>query len=362
MQELSEYLKDIQIYLNSFSEYGIVKIAIALMVFFIFLFLRKLFSLVVIKSIKKFTSKTKSDLDDKLIKIFSEPMKFLFIIFGLSAFFSILEVKTTFSQNLLKSLFTFVLFWIFYGSIELIKEPVFKFGKKFGSDLSKEIANFSLKIIKIFVISVAIVSILQIWGINVSAFIASLGLGGLAFALAAKDTAANLFGSLAILADKAIKTGEWIKVNGVEGIVEDIGMRTTKIRTFEKSLITMPNQIIANSPIENFSRRGIRRIKTRIGLDYNTTNEQLKKIIHDIKSMLKSHPDISQDSTILVNFDRFEDSSLSLFLYYFANTANWKRYLEIKEDTYLKIIKIVQKHGSSFAFPTQTIYLHNESK
>ena len=357
-----KYVSNMQTFIDGFSEYGVVKIAIALMAFFLFLFLRKLFSLIVIKSIKKITSKTKTDLDDKLVKIFSEPMKFLFIIFGLSVFLSILEIKTSFSQNLLKSLFTFVIFWIFYGSIEIIKEPIFKFGKKFGSDLTKEITNFLLKIIKIFVASVGIVSILQIWGINVSAFIASLGLGGLAFALAAKDTAANLFGSLAILADKAIKTGEWIKVNGVEGVVEDIGMRTTKIRTFEKSLITIPNQIIANNPIENFSRRGIRRIKTRIGLDYNTTNEQLSKIIQDIKSMLKSHPEISQDSTTIVNFDRFDDSSLSIFLYYFANTANWKRYLDIKEDTYLKIIEIVEKNGSSFAFPTRSIYLHNEDK
>ena len=106
-----------------------------------------------------------------------------------------------------------------------------------------------IRLFKFIVISVGIMSILQVWGINISAFVASLGLGGLAFALAAKDAAANIFGSIAILADKAISVGEWIKVDGVEGIVMDIGMRTTKIKTFENSIITMPNQIIANTKI-----------------------------------------------------------------------------------------------------------------
>ncbi len=137
---------------------------------------------------------------------------------------------------------------------------------KFNSDLAKEMGDFILKITKVIVGGVGFGAMLQVWGINVTALIASLGLGGLAFALAAKDTASNLFGSFALLADKSIRIGEWIKVGGVEGTVEDIGMRTTKIRSFQKSLITIPNQIVSNSPIENFSRRGIRRIKMRIGI------------------------------------------------------------------------------------------------
>jgi len=107
-----------------------------------------------------------------------------------------------------------------------------------------------------------------------------LGIGGLALALAAKDTAANLFGSIALLLDKSIRIGEWIKIDGVEGIVKDIGMRTTKIRTFKKSLVTLPNQLIANSHIENFSRREVRRIKMKIGLTYSTTSAQIESIVN----------------------------------------------------------------------------------
>ena len=179
----------------------------------------------------------------------------------------------------------------------------------------------------------------------------------LAFALAAKDTASNLFGSFALLADKSIRIGEWIKVGGVEGVVEDVGMRTTKIRSFQKSLITVPNSIVANSPIENFSRRGIRRIKMHIGLTYATNSEQIIQIIQDIKSMLQTHKGISQKDSLMVNFDTFGDSSLNIFIYTFTQTANWAKYLEISEEIHLKIMEIVEKNGSGFAFPSQSIYV-----
>jgi len=203
---------------------------------------------------------------------------------------------------------------------------------------------------------------LQVWGINVTALLASLGLGGLAFALAAKDTASNLFGSFAILADKSIRIGEWIKVGDVEGVVEDIGMRTTKIRTFEKSLVTVPNQIVANHPIENYSRRGIRRFKMNIGLTYATSGEQVKNIVEEIRYMLHTHENIAQDETILVNFKEFGDSALTIFIYAFTHTSNWKTYMDIKEEIQLQIIEIVESNGSSFAFPSQSLYIEQMPK
>jgi MscS family membrane protein len=217
--------------------------------------------------------------------------------------------------------------------------------------------NFILQILKILIGGIGLGAILQVWGINVTALIASLGLGGLAFALAAKDTASNLFASFALLADKSIRIGEWIKVDGVEGTVEDIGMRTTKIRSFQKSLITVPNQIIANNPIENFSRRGIRRIKMRIGLTYSSSGEQVQTIVDEIKYMLHSHKGISRKDTLLVNFESFGDSALNIFIYTFTSTANWDKYLEIREDIHFKIMKIVEENDASFAFPSQSIYV-----
>jgi len=143
----------------------------------------------------------------------------------------------------------------------------------------------------------------------------------------------------------------------VEGTVEDIGMRTTKIRSFEKSLITVPNQIVSNSPIENFSRRGVRRIKMQIGLTYGTSRDQVNAIVKEIREMLHNHEKISQKETLLVNFESFGDSSLNIFIYTFTDTSNWERYLNIREDIHLKIMQIVEENGSSFAFPSRSIYV-----
>jgi MscS family membrane protein len=251
----------------------------------------------------------------------------------------------------------YTIFWTILSITEALRELLYNVTEKFNPDLSKEMGNFILAILKIIIGGIGLAAILQTWGINVTALIASLGLGGLAFALAAKDTASNLFGSFALLADKSIRIGEWVKVGGVEGVVEDVGMRTTKIRSFQKTLITVPNQLVANQPIENFSRRGIRRIKIHIGLIYGTTSKQLVAIKSDIETMLRTHEGISQKDSRMVYFDSFGDSSLNIFIYTFTKTANWAKYLEIREDIHLKIMEIVENNGSAFAFPSQSIYV-----
>jgi MscS family membrane protein len=236
---------------------------------------------------------------------------------------------------------------------------VYHFTERFNPELAHEMGNFILTIIRGIILAVGLGAILQVWGINVAGLVAGLGIGGLAFALAAKDTAANLFGSIALLLDKSIRIGEWIKIEDVEGVVEDIGMRTTKIRSFGKSLITLPNQMIANNPIQNFSRRGVRRIKMTIGLTYSTNSEQMENILNDIRTMLKNHEGITEKETMLVNFTSFDDSSLGIFIYTFTNTANWAKYMDIKEDINLKIMKIVEDNNSNFAFPSQSLYVES---
>ncbi len=339
-----------------------IKLLYASGVFLLFLLFRKLFSMLVVGFVKKIASKTKSNLDDNIIKIIHEPLKFLFIVIGLQFALDVAGIHGDSISKVIKSFFIYIVFWIIFSAINVSKDSIYKFSKKFGRELYREIGAFFVKALKILVFSVGLVSILQTWGINVSAFIASLGLGGLAFALAAKDSASNLFGGLSILADKALKIDDWIKVGGVEGTVEDIGLRTIKVRTFGKSLVTVPNQVVANNPIENFSRRDIRRIKMRVGLVYSTTSSQMVKILDEIKTMIKTHEGISQKDTVLVNFDEFGASDLSIFIYCFTNTADWAKYLEIREDVNLQIMKIVEENGSDFAFPSQSVYVESMPK
>ena len=329
---------------------------------FFFLLLRKLFATLVIKVLEPLTKRTKNNYDERILHGLKGPLTFVFIIIGTRLFFALLFLETDFINNIINSMIAYNVFWALYSLTYALRGVVYHFTARINPELSYEVGNFILAIIRGIVLTIGLASILQVWGINVGGLLAGLGIGGLAFALAAKDTAANLFGSVALLLDKSIKIGEWVKIGNVEGTVEDIGMRTTKIRSFQKSLITLPNQVIANSPIENFSRRGIRRIKMTIGVTYSTTSEQMEQILIDIKEMLQKHKNIAQKETMLVNFNSFDDSSLGIYIYTFTNTSNWANYMDIKEDVNLKIMKIVEQNNSDFAFPSQSVYLESMPK
>ncbi len=331
----------------------------AIFSFFFFLLLRKLFATLTIKVLQPLTKQTKTYYDDRILAALKGPLTFVFIIIGIRLSTALLFLENDFLNQLIISLITYNVFWAIYELTYALRGIIYHFTSKLNAELSYEVGNFILTIIRAIVISIGLGLLLQVWGINVAGLVAGLGIGGLAFALAAKDTAANLFGSIALLFDKSIRIGEWIKIGEVEGIVEDIGMRTTKIRSFGKSLIMLPNQVIANSPIENFSRRGVRRIKMTIGVTYSTTSQQMEKILSDIKTMLKNHENISQKETMLVNFTSFGESSLNIFIYTFATTANWAKYMDIKEDINLKIMQIIEENNSDFAFPSQSLYIES---
>jgi len=327
--------------------------------FFFFLFLRKLFATLVIKVLQPLTKQTKTYYDERILSALKGPLTFVFIIIGLRLSTALLFLENDFLNHLISSLITFNVFWAIYELTFALRGIIYHFTSKLNPELAHEVGNFILAIIRAIIIAIGLGSLLQVWGINVAGLVAGLGIGGLAFALAAKDTAANLFGSIALLFDKSIRIGEWIKIGNVEGVVEDIGMRTTKIRSFGKSLIMLPNQVIANSPIENFSRRGVRRIKMTIGITYDTSSEQIENILTEIRTMLRTHDGIAQKETMLVNFTSFDDSSLGIFIYTFTNTANWAKYMDTKEDVNLKIMKIVEQNNSAFAFPSQSLYVES---
>lgn len=331
----------------------------AVIAFSTFLFLRVLFRKIVISFLTKLTVKTKTDFDDKLVEAIKKPIDFLIIIIGISIakdFLSFSSSFDTIATNLIRSAFAFSIFWIIFNTLTPSSGIIHKFTSKFGKELSEDIANFIVKTLKFLVIAIGFVSILQEWGYNISGFLASLGLVGMAFALAAKDTAANLFGSLVIFSDRPFKIGDWIKTPDVEGTIESIGIRSTKVRTFAQALVTVPNAVLANSAILNWSQMGKRRIKMKLGLTYDTNVQTMETIVSQIKDMLKSHNDIHQD-TIHIYFTEFDNSSLNIFCYYFTKTTNWGEFMSVKEDTNFNIMKIIENNNASFAFPSQSIYI-----
>ena len=253
-------------------------------------------------------------------------------------------------------------------------------------NVRKEMIVFILRIIKIILILLVVLFLFTQLGIDIKAIAASLGVGGIAIALASKDTLANFFSSLNIMTDNSFSQGDWIKTSDVEGTVVDIRMRTTRIRTFDNAMITVPNTQLANTPIINWSKRKIgRRIKMTLGITYTSKMEDIVNLKNDIRNMLNNHPDIASSKneevnhskrfeaikkedlqgikkTLLVYIDAYGNSSIDILIYCFTKSPEWENWLTTKEDVIVKIEALVKKNNCDFAFPTQTIFVKNDSE
>jgi MscS family membrane protein len=216
-------------------------------------------------------------------------------------------------------------------------------------DFFKELAKFGIIVIAIFF------TLGAIFKMNIAAIVTGLGLGGLAIALAAQETLSNLLGSFIIFVDKPFKAGELINVDGITGTVEKVGFRSTRIRTLDKSLVTVPNKSLIDNPLNNITLSSYRRVKFTIGVLYSTKQEQIQKIIDEIREYLLSHEQIDED--VLVKFDEFGASSLNIMILFFVKTNDWDIMMGVKDEVNFKLMKIVEANGTEFAFPTRTVHL-----
>ena len=205
----------------------------------------------------------------------------------------------------------------------------------------------------------AAITIAQRMGIDVKAFIAGLGIGGLAFALAAQDTLSNFFGSLVVAVDRPFRVGEFVRIGSAEGTVEDIGLRSTKLRTGARTQVVIPNKMVANEIVTNLSRMPQRRVDQTIGLTYHTTPVQMQALLEDIRGLLRADPEVHQQ-LIAVNFTGYSESSLDIGIVYFAANPDWQKHLDLRERVNLRIMRAVAARGLSFAFPTQTLHVEDE--
>lgn len=212
------------------------------------------------------------------------------------------------------------------------------------------------RLLRISVLITGALVILQTLGISISGVLAFGGIGGIAVGFAAKDLLANFFGGLMIYLDRPFSIGDWVRSpdREIEGTVEDIGWRLTKIRTFDKRPLYIPNAVFTTIAVENPSRMTNRRIKETFGLRYCDA-AKVREIVTEVKAMLKAHPAIDAQQTLIVNFDSLAPSSLDFFIYTFTKTTNWVEYHEVKQDVLLKIIDIIHAHGADIAFPTRTL-------
>jgi MscS family membrane protein len=227
---------------------------------------------------------------------------------------------------------------------------------KTDTKLDDQLVPLNTKTLKVFVAVLGGIFVLQKLNVDVGSLLAGVGLGGLAFALAAKDTIANFFGSVMIFIDKPFQIGDWIVIGGVEGTVEEVGFRTTRVRTFYNSLVTVPNASITTNNVDNYGLREYRRYNTTLGLSYDTPVPKVQAFCEGVRALITGMPGMRKDY-FLVEFHSFGDSTLNIMLYCFMICDDWNEELRIRTHLNLEIMRVAQELGVSFAFPTQTLHV-----
>ncbi len=385
---------------NTYLRYLKLDVGRLVLFLFIILFFWMLNYLVYKKLYNYFKSKILQDEDesddiliDNLDRI-RRPVSLLINGIGLQLALEVVNYPQPLSDKTTLFFHLFFIAIVAYILMQLIENIFFVYFQhqrlKNNKELRAELVNLMLSITKIIIFLGALLIAFVKMGVNITGLLASLGIGGLAVALAAQTTLSNFFGLLKIIFDESFSQGDWISTNDVEGTVVEIGFISTKIRTFDNALITVPNAELANKPLKNWNKRTIgRRIKMHLGVTYGAKRENIKSAIDEITQMLKDHPGIISPekidkrsmrkrykesgkflsmedklgikSTMLVYLDKFSDSSIDILIYTFTKTTNWQDWLDIKEDLLYKVWQILEKHDLEFAFPSQTLYFDKEN-
>lgn len=340
------------------------RIAVAIAIVTVAWAFKKLLIGAIVRGLLHLAKKTKTELDDLLVEAFRPPLGAMTILVGFFVAALIIRFPKApvnvhgFVMGILRTVAILFVAWSLYRCVKVVTEMLTKLTKKTESELDDHLVPFVEKFLKVVVILLAFVMVVREWGYDINGLLAGLGLGGLAFALAAKDTLANVFGSVMIITDRPFGIGDWIKTSTVEGTVEEIGFRSTKVRTFANSLVCVPNSVIAGGTVENWSRMMKRRIYFKLGVTYGTTLAQMREAVNRIKDVVANHKDIRQDFW-LVNFTDFSDSSLDIMIYCFTETTVWAEFLGVRQDLNLKIMDAMQEIGVSAAFPSTSVYMEN---
>jgi MscS family membrane protein len=255
-------------------------------------------------------------------------------------------VKIIFSLNLLR---------LAYTAMDAVGEVLKDYTAKTPNTMDDYLAPLAVKSAKVLVVVLGVLIVLQNFGVNVMSLLAGLGLGGLAFALAAQDAAKNLIGSVMILLDRPFSIGDAVKINDVEGNVEAIGFRSTRIRTVYNSLVTIPNSTMASEKIDNMGVRPYRRIRQVLGLHYDTPPDLIEQFCVRVKYLIAQEPAVSQD-TILVTFNGFAESTLNVLVNFHLAVFNAQEEFNLQQKIFCDILAAAKEMGVIFAYPTQTVY------
>ena len=358
--DLLEHIVDVFLRFFNVTSSGNTAIHYAISAVFIVgaILLRRFLTTIFFNQLKKLAAKTETTLDDKLLPALESPAATFVMVTGIFAALKVLKLSETADHSIAAGstvAFSMVIFWGLLRAFDAIIDHAAEIAKVKQMGIAAFMPWIKKSLIAVFVV-VGTLMIVQSLGYNVSTILQGLGIGGLAFALAAQDTIANLFGSLVVAIDQPFKIGETVKIGTHTGTVEDIGLRSTKIRLIDKSLVVMPNKLVSSEAIVNLSRSTQRRVEQVIGLTYDTTPDQLAVIVEDIREILLSDAEIDPTS-VMVFFRDLSASSLDVWVVYASREADLKEGFALKQRMNLAIMRAVAARGLSFAYPTSVMHL-----
>ena len=332
--------------------------AIAATLLVAFYLLRRVVTHWIFGFLKKLAARTTTTFDDKLFPALEAPSATFVALLGLFAAIKVLKLPTAGDDVLKVAMtvaFSVCFFWTLLRTLNAFLDHLSEMARERQAGVAAFMPWIKKALVTLFVV-LAVLLIAQSLGANVRAFLAGLGIGGLAFALAAQDTIANLFGSVVVAIDQPFKLGETVRIGAHIGVVEDIGLRSTKLRAVDKSLIVLPNKMVASEVVTNLARFTERRIEQVIGLTYTTTAEQMEAIVGEFRRLLLAEALIDPNS-VHVYFRDYSASSLDLWIVYVVRDPDFAHHLQLRQRMNLAFMRTVQAHGLAFAFPTQTLEL-----
>ena len=322
--------------------------------------LHKLLTLLIEKLIIQFLMKLGyKRLADEVVIPVAKPVSFLAIFLFLIVMVPVLQLPITMSEYIilaLRAIWPVFAIIFFYRLVDIVSIYLAKLADKTESTLDDQLIPLLRKVLKTFVVVVGGLFILDNLDFDITGLIAGLSIGGLAFALAAQDTIKNFFGSLMIFVDRPFQVGDWITSGDVDGTVEEVGFRSTRIRTFRNSVMYIPNGVITNQMIDNHGLRVYRRFMTTIAVTYDTPPELIDVFVEGLKEIVKLHP-LTRKDYYEIHFNDMSDSSLNILFYIFFKVPTWSEELRARHEILLDIMKLAERLGVNFAFPTQTLHV-----
>jgi MscS family membrane protein len=311
---------------------------------------------------------TKNFWDESLLRASNQPLSLMLWVLGLAFVAKIvvsnMEIAMVANTFLLTKevLLLIALIWFLIALIRLVESAYIDRSKESPGTVDRTTIRAISQLFRITVVVTCGLLLLDTLGVPTSGVMAAGGVGGLAVGFAAKDLLANIFGGLLIFLDRPFAIGDWIRSpdKNIEGTVEHIGWRTTKVRTFDKRALYIPNGVFTTISIENPSRMTNRRIKTKIGIRYDDANK-IEPMLEEIEAMLEEHEDIDSTQTSFVKLVEFGDSSLNFLIYCFTKTTNWVVFQSVQQDVFLKILNIIDANDAECAFPTRTLHMGGAS-